>query len=69
MTIRRRLILGFLAILALFAINLIVSFRGDARRAATVEEARQALVSQLALSEVKYQIIDFQKVSGQDTPR
>src|SRR4051812_7635984 len=53
MTIRRRLILSFGAILALFALNLVVYSWGNQRRTATVESLRRAVQRQLLIASVQ----------------
>jgi class 3 adenylate cyclase/HAMP domain-containing protein len=64
MTIRKRLTLGFLAILALFAVNQAGMFYSDWIRISTVEELRAALDRQLSISHVKQRLKDLQNEVG-----
>ena len=50
MTIRRRLIVSFVTILALFGLNLVIYFWGNHRRQSTVEDLRRAVRRQLLIS-------------------
>lgn len=61
MTIRRRLTLSFLAILVLFALNLVVYFWGNRIRGSTVEDLRRAISRQALLSKVRQNLSDVQK--------
>ena len=53
MTIRRRLTLSFLAILALFGLNLVIYRWGNYRRQASVEDLRSAVRRQLLIAGVR----------------
>ena len=59
MSIRKRLALGFLAILGLFAFNLAGLFFSDQRRSSTVEELRRALDRQHLISGVGERLNDL----------
>jgi signal transduction histidine kinase len=61
MTIRRRLILSFATILALFGLNLVIYFWGNHRRQATVEDLRRAVRRQLLISSVHEGLDKIQK--------
>jgi signal transduction histidine kinase len=61
MSIRRRLTLSYIAILALLAVNLVVYFWGDRRRQATVEELRRAISRQILLSSVQQKLSEYEK--------
>jgi signal transduction histidine kinase/CheY-like chemotaxis protein len=61
MTIRRRLGLSFLAILALFGLNLVIFYWGSEQRTAAVEELRRAIARQLLIGSVKQKTGDVKK--------
>src|SRR5689334_7469023 len=61
MTIRRRLGLSFLAILALFGLNLVIFYWGTSQRTAAVEELRRAVARQLLIGSIKQKIGDVKK--------
>ena len=61
MSIRRRLTLSYIAILALLAVNLVVYFWGDRKRQATVEELRRAISRQILLSSVQQKLSEYEK--------
>jgi two-component system NtrC family sensor kinase len=61
MSIRRRLTLSYIAILALLAVNLVVYFWGDRKRRATVEELRRAISRQILLSSVQQKLSEYEK--------
>src|ERR1022692_4748476 len=61
MTIRRRLTLSFLAILVLFALNLVVYFWGNRKRESSVEDLRRAISRQALISTVRQNLSDVQK--------
>jgi two-component system, NtrC family, sensor kinase len=61
MSIRRRLTLSYIAILALLAVNLVVYFWGDRRRQATVEELRRAISRQILISSVQQKLSEYEK--------
>jgi two-component system NtrC family sensor kinase len=61
MSIRRRLTLSYLAILALLAVNLVVYFWGDRRRQTTVEELRRAISRQILISSVQQKLSEYEK--------
>ncbi len=61
MTIRRRLTLSFLAILVLFALNLVVYFWGNQKRESTVEDLRRAISRQVLISTIRQNLSDVQK--------
>jgi len=61
MSIRRRLTLSYIAILALLAVNLLVYFWGDRKRQATVVELRRAINRQILISSVKEKLSEYEK--------
>jgi signal transduction histidine kinase len=61
MTIRRRLTLSFLAILVLFALNLVIYFWGNRKRQATVEDLRRAISRQALIATIRQNLSDVQK--------
>jgi signal transduction histidine kinase len=61
MTIRRRLTLSFLAILVLFALNLVVYFWGNRKRESSVEDLRRAISRQALISTIRQNLSDVQK--------
>jgi two-component system, NtrC family, sensor kinase len=61
MSIRRRLTLSYIAILALLAVNLGVYFWGDRKRQATVEELRRAISRQILISSVQQKLSEYEK--------
>lgn len=61
MSIRRRLVLSFVTILALFAANLGVYFWGNHKRKNSVEELRRAIASQILLASIDQQLNNVQK--------
>jgi signal transduction histidine kinase len=61
MTIRKRLSLSFLVILALFALNLVIYFWGNQRRDTTVERLRRAISRQALISALNQNLNDIQK--------
>jgi signal transduction histidine kinase len=61
MTIRRRLTLSFAAILALFAVNLLIYFWSNQVRQASVEALRRAISRQALLSSIGQILSDSQK--------
>jgi two-component system NtrC family sensor kinase len=61
MSIRRRLTLSYIAILALLAVNLVVYFWGDRRRQSTVEELRRAISRQILISSVQQELSEYEK--------
>ena len=61
MTIRRRLVLSFLAILALFGLNLLIYFWSSQTRSATVEDLRRAIARQILVASIKQNLNDRQK--------
>ncbi|MCS6861422.1 MAG: response regulator [Abditibacteriales bacterium] len=61
MTIGRRLLLSFLAILALFALNLLAYFSSNQRRSATVEVLHRALDRQILIASIKQKTGDIKK--------
>jgi len=61
MTIRRRLALSFLAILVLFALNLVVYFWGNQKRKSTVEELRKAIDRQILIATIAQDVRDTRK--------
>ena len=61
MTIRRRLILSYLAILALLGLNMLIYFWSDLRRKSTFEELRRAVATQILISSIHQQLNDYQK--------
>jgi PAS domain S-box-containing protein len=61
MTIRRRLTLSFVTILALFALNLVIYFWGNHRRQSAVEDLRRAMRRQLLSSSIHQKLDNSQK--------
>src|SRR5712692_10315110 len=61
MTIRRRLVLSFLAILVLFGLNLLIYFWSNQTRGATVEDLRRAMARQILVASIKQNLNDLQK--------
>ena len=61
MTIRRRLTLSFLAILVLFALNLVIYFWGNQKRQSSVEDLRRAISRQALISTIRQNLSDVQK--------
>ncbi len=61
MTIRRRLTLSFLAILVLFALNLVIIFASNRKRDASVEDLRRAISRQALISTIRQNLGDVQK--------
>jgi signal transduction histidine kinase len=61
MTIRRRLIFSFSAILLLLGLNLIIYFWSDLRRQSAFEEVRRAIEIENHFSSVERQLNDFHK--------
>ena len=61
MTIRWRLGLSFLLILALFGLNLVIYFWSDQRRNDTVMILRQATSRQMFIASIKQKLNDLQK--------
>ncbi len=61
MTIRRRLVLSFLLVLALTGLNLVVFFWSSSKREGTVEELRRASARQLLISSIREDLNDVQK--------
>ncbi len=61
MTIRRRLTVSFLAILALFGLNLAIYFWSSQRRNDTVEGLRRAMIRQELVGSIKQDLGDLQK--------
>jgi signal transduction histidine kinase len=61
MTIRRRLILSFCAILLLLGLNLVIYFWSDFRRQSTFEEVRRAIAIENLLSSVQQELNDIHK--------
>src|SRR4051812_13895996 len=61
MTIRRRLIVSFSAILLLLGLNLIIYFWSDLRRQSAFEEVRRAIAIENRISSVERQLNDFHK--------
>ena len=61
MTIRRRLIFSFGAILLLLGLNLIIYFWSDLRRQSAFEEVRRAIAVEKGISSVERQLSDFHK--------
>src|SRR5437667_3756158 len=61
MTIRRRLLLSFLLILVLFAVNLVIYFWSNQKRQTSVEALRQAISRQILISGVNQSLNDIQK--------
>ena len=52
MSIRRRLFLSFLVILALFAVNIVIQSRGNARRAASFDAVKRAIDRQVLVDDL-----------------
>jgi len=61
MTIRARLTLSYLAILALLAINVVFYFWSDAKRQASFEDLRRAIERQNLISAIQQELNDCQK--------
>src|SRR5437763_5985740 len=61
MTIRRRLILSYLAILTLLGLNMVIYFWSDLKRKSTFEELRRAVSRQILISSIHQQLNDYQK--------
>jgi signal transduction histidine kinase/DNA-binding response OmpR family regulator len=61
MTIRRRLVLSFLLILALFALNLVIYFWSSQKRSAAVEGLRRAISCQLLITSIQKNVNDIRK--------
>src|SRR5713101_59403 len=61
MTIRRRLVFSFLAILSLFGLNLLIYFWGNQTRSATVEDLRRAIARQILVASIEQNLNDRQK--------
>ncbi|HTS30328.1 MAG TPA: response regulator [Bryobacteraceae bacterium] len=61
MTIRRRLILSYFAILVLLGLNLVIYFWSDLRRKSTFEQLRRAITRQVLISSIHQELNDFQK--------
>ncbi|MBP7147270.1 MAG: response regulator [Acidobacteria bacterium] len=61
MSIRQRISIAFLLVLALFGLNLVVFFWSSQRRQQTVEELRRASARQVLLSSVREDLNDVQK--------
>src|SRR6266567_9130738 len=61
MTIRRRLTLSYLAILALLGLNMVIYFWSDLKRKSTFEELRRAVSTQILISSIHQQLNDYQK--------
>ncbi|HLQ77500.1 MAG TPA: ATP-binding protein [Terriglobia bacterium] len=61
MTIRRRLIVSFGAILLLLGLNLIIYFWSDLRRQSAFEEVRRAIAVENLIGSVQRRLNDFQK--------
>jgi len=61
MTIRRRLTLSFLLVLALTGLNLVVFFWSSGKRQETVEELRRAGSRQVVISSIRENLNDVQK--------
>jgi signal transduction histidine kinase/DNA-binding response OmpR family regulator len=61
MTIRRRLILSYFAILVLLGLNLAIYFWSDLKRKSTFEELRRAISRQVLISSIHQELNDFQK--------
>ena len=61
MTIRRRLTLSFLTILALFGLNLVIYFWGNHRRQSSLEDLRSAVRRQLLISSARQNLDNIQK--------
>ena len=61
MTIRRRLILSYCAILLLLGLNMAIYFWSDLRRKSTFEELRRAISQQILISSIQQELNDYQK--------
>ncbi len=61
MTIRRRLILSYLAILAMLACNLFIYFWSDQKRKSSFEDLRRAIARQNLISSIQQKLNDSQK--------
>jgi signal transduction histidine kinase/CheY-like chemotaxis protein len=61
MTIRRQLILSYLAILTMLACNLFIYFWSDQKRQSTFEELRRAITRQSLISSIQQKLNDCQK--------
>lgn len=61
MTIRARLTLSFLAVLALFAFNLVFSFWSDAKRESSFEDLRRAIQRQNLISAIEQELNNCEK--------
>ena len=61
MTIRRRLIVSYFAILVLLGLNLAIYFWSDLKRKSTFEELRRAISRQVLISSIHQELNDFQK--------
>jgi signal transduction histidine kinase/DNA-binding response OmpR family regulator len=61
MTIRRRLILSYLAILAMLAFNLFIYFWSDQKRKSTFDDLRRAIARQNLISSIQQKLNDSQK--------
>ncbi|HLK65280.1 MAG TPA: response regulator [Bryobacteraceae bacterium] len=61
MTIRRRLILSYFAILVLLGLNLVIYFWSDFKRKTTFEELRRAISRQDLISSIHEELNDYQK--------
>ncbi|PYS05196.1 MAG: hypothetical protein DMG16_00505 [Acidobacteria bacterium] len=61
MTIRRRLLLSFLLILVLFAVNLVIFYWSNQKRQTSVEALRRAISRQILISGVNQNLNDIQK--------
>ena len=61
MTIRLRLILSFLVVIALFALNFVVYFWASQQRSAADENLRRANSRQVLIASVKQSLNDIRK--------
>jgi class 3 adenylate cyclase/HAMP domain-containing protein len=61
LTIRRRLLLSFLAILVIFAINIAFFYWSNLRRKNTVQELRQAITTENDIGAILQKLANFQK--------
>ncbi len=61
MTIRRRLIVSYFAILLLLGLNLAIYFWSDHKRTSTFEELRRAISRQVLISSIHQELNDYQK--------
>src|ERR1700680_3514661 len=61
MTIRRQLILSYLAILTMLGCNLFIYFWSDQKRQSTFEELRRAITRQSLISSIQQKLNDCQK--------